>query len=247
MSMRPIPESDRADALYGPFMWRDVDLFERLQDVSGPVRELVPPCVGLSMSLREHGVTLTLVASEERIATMDAVQYVDGGPCVDALRDGVVIDAHDRPTLRHRWGLFADVTERNGIEATLSLPVPWEGEGVLGFNLYASTTDAFDGHHEELAELLGAWADGAVVDADLAFASRRVARQAPDLLRESTDLAVVSMLLARERGFGVEEAERRLREAAVRAAIPLTELLDIMRHVLPDAGGAEGGHGDEGA
>lgn len=240
MSMRPIPESDQADALYGPFMWRDVDLYERLQDVSVAVRELVPDCVGLSMSLRDHGVTLTLVASEERIAVMDAVQYADGGPCIDALQDGEVIDARDRPTLRHRWGLFSDVTERNGIEATLSLPVPWEGAGVLGFNLYASSPYAFDGRHEALAELLGAWAGGAVVDADLAFKSRRIARQAPEKLKESTEVAIVSMLLARERGLEIEEAERRLREAAVRASIPLLELLVIMRRILPD-GAPDGG------
>jgi hypothetical protein len=236
MSMRPIPESHAADDLYGPFMWRDVDLFERLKEVGAAVRERVPACVGVSVSLRDHGVTLTLVSSEERIAMMDAVQYVDGGPCIDALEKGEVVDADDRAELRQRWGLFADVTERNGIEATLSLPVPWEGAGVMGFNLYASEAGAFDGEHDALAELLGAWAGGAVVDADLAFRSRRIARNAPEILRESTELAMVSVLLARDRGIDAAEAEQRLRDAAVRASIPLTDLLELMRQVLPADG-----------
>jgi len=234
MNLRPIPESHEADEKYGPFLWRDVDLFERLQKLGSAVQDLVPACVGMSMSLRDHGVTLTLVATGERIALMDAVQYVDGGPCIDALEDDALVDAFDRPRLRQRWGLFADVTAHNGIEATLSLPVPWEGEGVLGFNLYASQPQAFDGRHEELAGMLGAWAGGAVVNADLAFRSRRTARKAPEVLRESTEVAVVSSMLARVRGLEVEEAEQRLRDAAVRASIPLTDLLAMMRQVLPD-------------
>lgn len=234
MTMRPIPESTRADEMYGPFMWGDVDLFERLQEVGTSVRELVPECVGMSVSLRDHGVTLTLVATDRRVAGMDAVQYVDGGPCTDALRDEAVVDARHPKTLEDRWTLFSLATTHNGIEATLSLPVPWEGAGVLGFNLYASKAEAFDECHDALAELLGAWAEGAVVDADLSFKSERLARRAPQILQESTDVAIVSVMLAQARDMEVEEAEKRLREAAVRANISLAELLDLMRTVLSE-------------
>lgn len=234
MGMQPIPESSLADEMYGPFMWGDVDLFERLVEVSTSVLEVAPECVGMSVSLREHGVTLTLVATEHRIALLDAVQYVDGGPCADAMRDDTVVSVDDRVTMCHEWSTFAEATIRNGIESTLSLPVPWEGSAAIGFNLYGATPTTFEGHHDALAEILGAWAGGAVVDADLPFRSLRLASRAPEILQETTELAVVSVMLSRARDLELDEAERRLRDAASRAAIPLRDLLEIMREVLPE-------------
>lgn len=232
--MRPIRESLRADDQYGPFMWGDVDLLENFLELSARVRELVPACVGMSASLREHGVTLTLVASDERIALLDGVQYVDGGPCVDALREVTVVDASNQEALQKSWELFSAASLQNGVEATLSLPVPWEGSGVFGFNLYASAASAFEGHQDELARVLGAWAGGAVTDQDLPFSTRDLARLAPTILKESTDLAVVAGLVAHARGIELSEAETRLRRASVRAAIPLTDLVDALRQVLTD-------------
>lgn len=40
------------------------------------------PCV--SVTVAEVGLTFILVASAETAAALDAVQYLDGGPCVDA-------------------------------------------------------------------------------------------------------------------------------------------------------------------
>ena len=58
------------------------------------------------------------------------------------------------------------------------------GRVVGGVNLYASTPDAFDGHHDEVAEACGAWAEGAVTNADLSFSSRIRASAAPERLRD---------------------------------------------------------------
>ncbi len=232
--MRPIRESTRADELYGPFMWGEVDLYDRFVAIGEQVHEIVPTCVGMSVSLREHGITLTLVASDEQISRLDAVQYVDGGPCVDALETGDVVADDERGTREDRGALFARASRRHDVSSTLSLPVPWERAGELGFNLYASASRAFDGLHEQLASLLGAWAGGAVTDADLRFDTRDLARQAPAVLQEAVDLAVVAGLLARARGLSAEDAAERLRQAATRAAVPLPYLLDLLRDVLSD-------------
>jgi hypothetical protein len=45
--------------------------------------QLVPELVGLSVGLLHHGLTFTLVASDSVAAALDAVQYLEGGPCVD--------------------------------------------------------------------------------------------------------------------------------------------------------------------
>jgi GAF domain-containing protein len=234
MSMRPIEESLRAEELYGPFMWDGVDLFERFTALAGQVRAIAPHCSGMSISLREHGITITLMADAGEMAALDAVQYVDGGPCIDALRDGAPIDASTIAEIEERWPLFSAAARKHQVRSTLSLPVLHPDEPVAGFNLYGSVEGAFDGLHDELADLLGAFAQGAMVDADPSLAGLALARRAPEILQESTDLAIVATLLARSRGLSPTDAEERLRNAAGRAAIPLSTLLTLMRDVLPD-------------
>ena len=234
MGMRPIHASAVADEQYGPFMWGEVDLLDRFLELSTQVRDLVPDCVGMSASLREHGVTLTLVSSDELVGALDAMQYVDGGPCVQALMDEQVLDGNEQRSLDEEWELFAAASRHGEIASTLSLPVPWESSGVLGFNLYAASAKAFLGLHEELADLLGAWAGGARVDTDLLFRTRGVAERAPVILREATKLAVQAGRLGRYRGIDVVEAQELLVRAAARAAVPLTALLQLLGEVLPE-------------
>lgn len=233
--LHPIPESRAAEDDYGPLIWGDTDLLEQLERVSGLVREVVPSCIGLSLSLRAEGVTLTLVATSEQVALLDSMQYVDGGPCVTALEHQVVIDASDRRGIEREWQLFAAASAAHGVAATLSLPIIDHGAVVAGFNLYAATSTAFEGHHETLADLLGAWAAGAVTNADLSFNTRDLARRAPGILKDATDLAIASTLLADSRHLSVEAAEERLRTAALRAAVPLEVLVQSMIELLGGA------------
>ncbi|MGA8846904.1 MAG: hypothetical protein WB471_09855 [Nocardioides sp.] len=233
MGMRPIDQSVAAEEQYGPFMWGEVDLFERFLELSVRVREAVPECVGMSASLREHGVTLTVVSSDDLVGALDAVQYVDGGPCVQALTEAETFDGGQELDLDRDWLLFAETTRHHQIASTLSLPVPWEGSGMMGFNLYASTSTAFRDKHEELAELLGAWAGGARVDADLLFRSRDLAERAPTILHEATVLAVLASRLAGYLEIDADEAQERLRSAALRAGVPIPTLVEVLREVVP--------------
>src|SRR4051812_49603405 len=57
--------------------------------------EIVPECVGMSLALLEHGLTLTLASSNGLVAGLDAVQYLDGGPCIDGAADGREIEVGD--------------------------------------------------------------------------------------------------------------------------------------------------------
>ncbi len=232
--MLPIPESHEADDSYGPFVYRELDLLEHLTSLGTQVRAVVPSCIGLSLSTREQGVTFTVVASAEEMAFLDAVQYVDGGPCVEALETDVVVPLEEPGILEQSWELFGAAATASGVAATLSMPILRGPTMIGGFNMYAGRAHAFDGRHEQLADLLGAWAEGAVSDGDLPFRSRELARRAPELLRESTRLTVAAVLLARSRRLTQEAAEERLRVAATRAAVPLSFLVERMIDVLGD-------------
>lgn len=232
--MEPIDETQEAVDEYGPFSYRGGDLLQRLGALSEQVEHEVPTCVGLSLSLREVGATFTLVASDKHVAVLDAVQYVDGGPCVEAIDSGVptafLADPQTEPD--RQWSLFSRAATTVGIRSTLSLPVLRGGLVSGGFNLYASSVGAFDGHHDMLAQVLGAWSGGAVTDADLGFASREVARRAPALLRVETRIIVAARLLERAGVSSHDAAEQRLRDAAVRAGVPLGAVVDTVIDLL---------------
>jgi hypothetical protein len=90
--VEPIPETSEAVDEFGPFDAADGDLLQVLLSRAELVRELVPECVGISLASLEHGVSFTVVATDEEIAALDGVQYADDGPCLEATRAQRVLE-----------------------------------------------------------------------------------------------------------------------------------------------------------
>ncbi len=147
------------------------------------------------------------------------MQYLDGGPCVRAVDEHEITTTSELPTDEGRWQLFAQAERITGISSTLSLPVIRDGRTIGGVNLYAATNDGFDGRHEQLAEACGAWADGAITNADLAFNSRVRAATAPDRLADRGDLDVAVGVVAEHQNLDLAEARTRIHSAATRASV----------------------------
>ena len=217
--MEPLPETREALAEYVSMRGPDVD---ELVDVLGRrASDLVPQLIGLSVGLNREGLTFTLVATGTGVAVLDAAQYVESGPCVEVTEGRapeIELDITD-PLDEERWGVFALVGAAAGVRSSLSLPIYDDGMLVGGLNLYADSSDAFQGHHAELAALVDASTAEAVSNADLSFSSRRKALAAPGILRDRTEVETAVGLLAGTRGLDLEVARGRLREAAVRAGV----------------------------
>lgn len=226
--MEPIPETleaitELADAA-------DSDLLAGLKDRARLVRSLVPDCVGLSLASVEHGVTFTLVATSEEIATLDGIQHAFGGPCVDAAHTDEVLEYQRDGASRDEldWQDFARAAAAGGIGSTLSLPI-LEGERVIGtVNLYAASPEAFTGRHNALAVIFDAWAPGAVTNADLTFATRETARHAPQKLRDDSRIQMAAGVIAFRAELPVDEAHHLLTEAARRAGVAAADLAEII-------------------
>ncbi|WP_231250886.1 GAF and ANTAR domain-containing protein [Nocardioides furvisabuli] len=225
--MEPIPETLEAlELLEG----EPSTLLDRLVWLAERARQVVPELVGVSIARQHEGLAFTLVASTETVAALDAVQYVDGGPCVDAARavdatEFTVGDAVDEQA----WHLFALATAAHGVRSTLTLPVLAGGQTVGTVNMYAATRHGFDGHHQELADLFGAWAEGAVANADLSFSTRLDARATPGRVRDQAVVDTAVELLADHLDVDEEGAEARLHQAAVRAGV---DPVDVAHHIV---------------
>ena len=212
------------------------DLLEQLLARGRRVRELAPDCVGLSLSSSANQLTFTLVASDLDIAVLDAIQYVDDGPCVEAVRSDRVVEFHRAgqpgdPTAEHGWRLFAEATAAFGVRSTLTLPILSRGQVTGSVNLYAASLRAFDGLHDELAEIFDAWAPGAVTNADLSFSTRRRALEAPAKLRAAAKIAAATGIIAAVRNLDEQAARTALRDAAACAGVDELALAEALLRI----------------
>src|SRR4051794_37082666 len=203
----------------------DDDLLENLSLIGVQVREVVPDCLGMSVAIIEDDIVLTLVATDADIAVLDAMQYLYSGPCVEAVKAERVLELNDDELLdEEEWRIFALASASSAVASTLTMPILVEGRVVGSVNLYAASGHAFSGHHEQLAELLGAWAPGAVANADLSFSTRRLAEDAPRRLRERAKFDTAVGLLAARGELTVDQARQKLVSAAERAGVSLNRI-----------------------
>lgn len=207
----------------------DAQLGADLGEAASALGARVPDLLGFSITVVEQGITFTYLATGAPPIGLDALQFLDGGPCEESVGTGSIVAADTAGLMDEgRWSLFARASESSGVGSTLSLPI-LDGERVVGgVNVYGTRTDTFEGRHEELAGLFGAWAPGAVTNADLSFSTRLEAARAVDRL---DDLGVVDLavgLLVAAHGVSPAEARQRLEHAAARAGVTVVEVAVLL-------------------
>lgn len=218
MRLEPLPET--REALASLSQNADSDLTADLIGQGQVVEALVPNLVGMSIARIHEGLTFTLTASDERVAILGAIQYAFGGPCVNAaLTDSVIYSGDTEEGLldEHRWAAFARVSAAHGVMSTLSLPIHADQQVVGSVNLYAATPNAFTGKEQQVALVLGAWAAGAVHNADLSFSTMATARQAPQLLADRAVMDQAAGIVCAAQGVSEQEARDLISDAARRA------------------------------
>ena len=244
MHLEPLPET--REALISLGRWSDRDLTADLVHQGDRVEEIVPNLVGLSLALVRGGLTFTIAATRERLTLLDAIQYAFGGPCVEAvLHDSTVRSGDTDAGLmdEQRWVHFARAGAAHGVMSTLSLPIHTDDKVVAGVNLYAATPNAFTGREEQLAELLGAWAPGAVHNADLSFSTQDAARQAPQVLKDNSVMDQATGVVIAAHGVDEDRARRIIAEAARRAGQDeLAVAREIVRPYLDEDDAGEPQH-----
>jgi hypothetical protein len=216
--VEPVPET--GEVLDDMARYGDTELAVALRQMSDEVIRIAPDCIGLSLAVVAEGLTFTMATTDSVIRDLDSMQYLDGGPCVEAAHSGEVHHYERQgPLDEDRWEMFARATAVRGVGSTLSLPVIRSGRVVAGVNLYGATTDTFAGRHERLAEVCGSRAADVVTNADLTVTTRTEAAQAPGRLQDQYAVDVATGMLAEARGIDVDTAQAQLRSAAEQAHV----------------------------
>ena len=208
----------------------DPDLERSLLTMGDCAARIVPECIGLSLTLYDQDdITFTMVAPQVPAprsgqAPYDAPEASADAPAGAPVDEPVTADPLDEDA----WASLARASAADGVASSLTLPLVDDDRVIGGINLYASSPDAFAGHHRDLAVALGASAAGAVANADLSFESRRRAEEAPRQLHDQRLVDVGVGILAAREDLDIDVARDRLRDAAERAGVTEAQAASVL-------------------
>ncbi|WP_104525885.1 GAF and ANTAR domain-containing protein [Blastococcus atacamensis] len=201
------------------------ELADVLGDITAIAARAVPGAEAVSTTLIRGDKPFTAAYFGEMSLHADELQYmVDGGPCVDAGRGGVVLridDTHDE----ERWpGYIARVRETE-VRSSLSVPLPYQGSWIGALNVYSTRPAAF-ASPESLAAGLGA-AEAIAVAVANADAHAQLVDRAHNMRIAMESRAVIEQakgVLMAQRHVDAEQAFEILRQASQRYNRKLREI-----------------------
>jgi GAF domain-containing protein len=118
--------------------------------------DVVNPAAACGLTVRRDGQPFTAASSNDLAAQVDEIQYgTDEGPCLDALRGGIVVQVDDL-SQDERWDSYRPHAIAHGVVSSLSLPLSVEGEILAALNLYGAEPGAFAEPHRDHAEAFAA-------------------------------------------------------------------------------------------
>jgi GAF domain-containing protein len=176
----------------------------------------------------------TAACTHEQARDLDHQQYVSGrGPCLEAAWHGTplraVIDDE-----RQRWPEFVEAAQRQGIRASLSVPlliagVESEQELVGSLNIYSHTETAFDEFDAELMRLYSVAAGQAISNSSRWQKARETVTQLETALISRSDIDMAKGALIALHGCSPREAFDKLVDESQRRNI---KLRDVVREML---------------
>ena len=162
--------------------------------------EVVAPAAAGGITMSRDGQPFSVATSNDLAAQVDEIQYgANEGPCLDALRRGVVILVDDLPQ-EERWDHYRPHAIAHGVVSSLSLPLDLDGQTVAALNLYANVPAAFTGEARQQAEV---FAEQAVTAATVTLRRVRQAeihtQLAESIVSHSIIDQAIGILMAQQR------------------------------------------------
>jgi ANTAR domain/GAF domain len=179
---------------------------------------------GVSVTLNHRGQLITVAASDEVVAAMDADQYATGqGPCVEA----TVTGKRSHSTFlgnESRWPAFTPRALCNGINAILSTPLLAAGRPAGALNIYSRAPNAFAEPEQQLASGFAAHATTILTDAGVGISDRDVTERLAAVLRGREAIAQAQGILMDRNRISPSDAYAMMRRSAVGSGQPLAEV-----------------------
>ncbi len=228
----------------------DTDLLALLAgagDLNAFLGDLVHLAARQTPSARACGLTLartsgavTVACTGELAERADERQYrVDDGPCLQAMREGVVVRVADMAA-EDRWGPYPGLASQVGVRSSLSIPLVVADRSRGALNLYSTEPGSFTDRDEQVATRWAAQATGALAVAlRIADGDDRAVQLLGGMDTRTTIGQAVGLVMAQER-CSADEAFRLLTIASQRRNVKLREVaagvVETFESGLPEGG-----------
>ncbi len=192
------PTSDDGDLLAALAAGGDLNDF--VADLVRLAARHTPAAEACGLTLARSSGAVTVSATGPLAQQADERQYdLDTGPCLEAMRAGVVVRVDDMAAER-RWAPYPAVAMEVGVRSSLSLPLVVEDRRCGALNLYSTAPGAFDESAEGTAARWAGQAAGALAVAlRIADGDERADQLLGGLDTRTTIGQAVGLLMAQER------------------------------------------------
>ena len=217
---------------------RDRDLRDLLGEVTRIATTAVPGAESTSITLVRDERGFTAAHDGQMALDADELQYDRGyGPCLDAGRTGLAMLVPDMRE-EERWPDYAAAVVANGVLASLSVPLPFQGATIGALNIYSGKPHAFGQESLETAAEVAGYIAVAVANAESFAASTDLAHQMQEAMASRSVIDMAKGILMAQNGCTPDEAFTMLSHASQRSN---RKLRDLARAIVDTTGGESGG------
>jgi GAF domain-containing protein len=200
----------------------------RLNRLLNLILETAVEALGFSaatVTARHTNDMSTVAATDQRLIELDAVQYEDGGPCVQTLDDPSPILLEDASKGDDRWQHFAQTAAHLGVRSSLSLHVPTDSRDLAAsLNLYARETFDMSRDNVRLASTYAAQLAATLESVDAYRSTARLAQNLAEAMRSRAVIEQAKGILMADYQINDAEAFQRLAELSQRSNIKLRDV-----------------------
>ena len=203
-----------------------------LDRVAHLAKQVIPGADEVSVTLVTTKGAATAAYTDHLAMQADERQYgLDGGPCLDAGRGGVILHIRDMRT-EDRWPDYAPEAAKSGVLSSLSVPLPIQEDVVGALNVYSREADAFSDESTAVAQEFASYAAIAVANANTYVSTAELAEQMRAVMASRVDIEQAKGILIAREGMSPDEAFDVLVRASQREN---RKLRDIARDIVERA------------
>jgi GAF domain-containing protein len=181
----------------------------------------------------ERGLEL-VAATSHKVTQLELYQVqLHDGPCVEAIENGVSVEAAGREELTGRWPDFGRSMAAAGFETVLASPMHWHERVFGGLNLFWSAARILTEAERDLAQAFADICTLALMQSPMPDDPDVVAQRMRSALQGRVVIERAKGVLAQTNDLDMDEAFARLIEVSEQTAQPLSQVAqDILDQIV---------------
>jgi len=187
----------------------------------------------------QKGHLVPVASSSEEAGMLELFQLqMDQGPCLDAIREEVLVTSADLERDHERWPAFCDAALEIGYHSVMAVPMRMNGKTIGGLNMFSNAAGELSDNRRRLGQALAHLATLAIFHQQSARRSAELADQLQHALNSRVVIEQAKGVIAERFGVSMEVAFDRIRRYARNHNRKLGEVAAavIRGEITPDRG-----------